>query len=133
MIHTRIARIISPSLVVLAAGTDQGVQEGMEFVIYELGDTVLDPETNEPLGQIEVIKGRLQVSHVQDRISHATTMGHSRTETIDPWSVTSGAIISFPPKQVVTRTVYEELPVEGAVALEVDMKVRVGDRVRSVR
>lgn len=132
MIQTKVARIISPTQVVLAAGSEQGVREGMAFVLYALGDPITDPETGEPLGQLELIKGRVKVFHVQDKLSRAVTPSRSVTEKVDPLGYIS-AIHKFTlaPYEV-TKTVYDELRVEGAVAVEQDLTVRVGDRARSI-
>ena len=133
MIQTTVARIISPTQVVLAAGSEQGVREGMVFVIYQLGDPVIDPETGESLGQLELIKGRVKVFHVQEKLSRATTPSRSVTETIDPLAEMAAGIAGHTlGRRQVTKTVYDELRVEGPVAVEQDLTVRIGDRARSV-
>jgi hypothetical protein len=121
MIMTKIAHILSPTRVVLAAGTEQGVQDGMEFIIYELSDPISDPETNESLGQLELHKGRVRVIHVQDKLSTAITLPKRRP-----------ALLFMPFEGRWTER--EELSVEPSAATMVkeDLTVRVGDRVRSV-
>jgi hypothetical protein len=120
MIETKIVRILNPTQVVLGAGSEQGVREGMTFVLYSLSDEIRDPETGESLGQLEIVKGRVRVTHVQQRFCTATT--ESRTVTrgpLDPLALLRK-----------TETVYEQLKVEGAVAVETDLTVRVGDLAR---
>src|SRR5207244_1603202 len=73
MVNTRIAKIITPTMVVLAAGTLQGVTEGMEFIIYELTEPILDPDTKEDLGQLELHKGRVRVINAEEKASQAIT------------------------------------------------------------
>src|SRR5262249_22207625 len=125
MIQSKIAKILSPTKVVLSAGAEQGVQEGMVFVIYELGDAVVDPETQEPLGQLELHKARVKVSQVQDRLSVATTL---------PLEVER-----FPLSPVGLfgkETVYPQLPLDESIATAVEevrkLTVKVGDLVRSL-
>jgi hypothetical protein len=125
VIETKIARIISPTQVVLAAGSAQGVREGMHFLIFELSEPINDPETGESLGQLELVKGRVKVAHVQEKMSYATTLNREISRSVFP------SIQPFLPREW-KETVYDQLPVEGAVALQTDLKVRVGDRVRSV-
>src|SRR5262249_44636212 len=127
MIQTKIARILSPTQVILAAGSKQGVQEGMKFLIYELGDNILDPETGQVLGQLELIKGRVQVQHVQENLSHAATPGKSVTEEVDPLA----ALSVMHPRRV-TRFVQPELPVEGVMPIDQKLIVRVGDMARTI-
>ena len=51
--------MLNPTSVILAAGSDDGVKQGMEFVIYSLSETIRDPETGDDLGQLEIVKGRV--------------------------------------------------------------------------
>jgi hypothetical protein len=133
MIRTKIARILSPTRFVLAAGAEDGVQEGMEFIIYELSDPIHDPETSEPLGHLELHKGRVKVIHVQDKLSTATTLPRKvyHPSIGDLLQLTrrfswahEGGWVEHP----------EELPIDQsqAVAVKTDLTVRVGDRARSV-
>lgn len=73
-IKGKIIRILSPTQVVIDKGFVDGVRSEMEFVIYEEGEPLADPDTNEVLERIEVIKGRIYILHVQERVSVATTM-----------------------------------------------------------
>ena len=72
-ILTKVAQIRSDTEIVLAAGSDQLVTEGMKFVIYEIGETIDDPETGESLGELEYVKGRVVAKNVQEKITLART------------------------------------------------------------
>lgn len=130
MVRTKIAQILSPTRVVLASGAEQGVREGMEFVIYELSDPVIDPETKEPLGQLELHKGRVRVIHVQDRIATAITLPRKVFRSgfgfpiLDLKRAMEGRWIEEP----------EDLPIDKSVGIaeRPPLTVRVGDLVRSV-
>ena len=130
MIQTRIAQIISPTHFVLAAGMEQGVQEGMEFIIYELSDPVIDPETKESLGRLELHKGRVRVIHVQDKISTARTLPRKFYRP--------GLSEILPSLLPATKggwvEEYERLPIDetATTAVKADLTVKVGDLVRSV-
>jgi len=131
MIYTKVARIISDTQVVLAAGSENGVEEGKEFIIFQFSDPIPDPETGESLGQLEFVKGRVVVTHVQDKVSVATTKTRQVTRRIPPVSE-SASVSRLLGGYDVSETVADRLKVEGAVALETDPTVRVGDAVRSV-
>ncbi|HEY3788661.1 MAG TPA: hypothetical protein VGL71_07390 [Urbifossiella sp.] len=122
MIYTTIARILSPTQVVLAAGAEEGIKPGMEFVIYDLSDRIVDPESKEDLGQIELVKGRVIADHVQEKMTIAST--RSRQITVNPFD------ISVFINRIETR--HDELKVEGVAPIQNDHLVRVGDRVRSL-
>lgn len=55
--------------VVINAGANQGVKIGDNYLIVGLGPEILDPDTNEPLERLELVRGRVSVSHVQEKIS----------------------------------------------------------------
>lgn len=130
MIHTSVARILSPTHVILSAGSQHGVREGMVFVIYQLGDPIIDPETLESLGQLEIIKGRVKVYHVQDKLCHASTFSRTETRLISPFKEMSRMRELL--GQQVEETVFEQLKVDSALAVETDLTVRVGDKARSI-
>jgi hypothetical protein len=129
VIKTRVAQILSTTQLVLAAGSEDGVREGMEFVVYALGRQISDPETGQSLGQLEMVKGRVKVSYVQEKMCQATAIHRTVTETIDPIAFTGMQM--FQPRQV-KRTVYDELKVEGALPVDADLTVRQGDYAHSV-
>lgn len=131
MIHTNVARILSPTQVILSAGSQHGVREGMVFIIYELGDPIIDPETLQSLGQLEIIKGRVKVYHVQEKICQASTFSRQQTRVIDPFEAIIGPTRAFQPREV-EETVFEQLKVESALAVQTDLTVRVGDKARTI-
>jgi len=126
MIRTKIAQILSPTRVVLAAGAEQGVQEGMEFIIYELSDQVYDPDTKESLGQLELHKGRVKVILVQEKLSTATTLTREVYRR-------RPSILDMVPGQGRWVEEYERLSVDlsASTAVKADLIVKVGDLVRS--
>ena len=128
MVQTKIARILSPTQVVLAGGTEQGIREGMEFVIYELSEPIFDPDTRESLGQLELHKGRLKVLFAQDKIATATTLKRKvYRQSIADFAALSGLTGGWTED-------HEKLPVETSAitALKNELTVKVGDLVRSV-
>lgn len=132
MVRTKIARIISPTQVVLAAGSDHGVRKGMEFIIYELTDPIQDPETGEDLGQLELVKGRVQATHVQEKVTLASTRARQVTRRLPSLEDWIGGRFG-PRSETVTETAHEELPLDPAVAAtQSEPTVKVGDLVRSV-
>lgn len=54
---------------VINRGTESGVELGMNFLIFRLGDSISDPTTGEDLGVLEIVVGRARISHVQERMS----------------------------------------------------------------
>lgn len=69
MIKGKVASILSRYQLVLNIGAQDGVSADMCFVIYEEGDEITDPDSGEPLGRLELVKGEVRVSHVQESIT----------------------------------------------------------------
>ena len=65
----RVAYKLSPSRVVINRGKDQGVSLDQVFLIYALGDVVIDPVENSELGQLEIVRGRGRVTHLQENLA----------------------------------------------------------------
>lgn len=67
--NIKVAQVVDEYTVVMTAGSQDGISVGDDFILYRLGDEVLDPDTLEPLGVFEEVIGRGAVTHVQERIS----------------------------------------------------------------
>lgn len=62
----RVAQIVDEYRLVLNVGKRDGVTIQDKFLVYGLGSEIIDPETNENLGILELVKGRGKVEHLQD-------------------------------------------------------------------
>ncbi len=67
----KIAAVIDATTLVLNVGQQQGVREGMTFAVIAAHQQITDPDTGENLGLWEVVKGRVIVTHVQERMCTA--------------------------------------------------------------
>ena len=125
MIKGKIVKILSETDVILDVGEKDVVTEDMEFVIYNESEDILDPETQENLGTLETVKGRLRITHVMERMCRATTT---------TYQATTPSIASFMLTSERTETRKRKLKVEESdiTPINEDMIVKVGDLVRSV-
>ena len=64
----RVVEIITKTKIILNCGSDHGVKLNFRFIIYGLSKPLIDPVTNEELGQAEIIRGEGTVTHVQDKL-----------------------------------------------------------------
>lgn len=69
LLKGRVAKFLSRSKIVINLGSEHGVKEGMEFIIYDEGPLIMDPETGRALENLEIIKGRVKITNVQQKIS----------------------------------------------------------------
>lgn len=135
LIEGKVAQILSEDYIVVNRGREAGVKVGMVFVVLAQGEEVRDPDTHDLLGQWEVPKGYVRVTHVQERL--CTCQGHvpgeQATEAEDPSTkVLSAAMVSrsmqFDTNRArmnVNRSQVAGLPAVGPIS--------VGDTVREFR
>lgn len=69
----KIASVIDEKTIVINKGYKDGVQLKQTFLVYRIGDNILDPETGEELGNLEIVLGRGSITHVQEKISTLTS------------------------------------------------------------
>lgn len=74
----KIVHVRDKYTVVLNAGSDHGVTIGKRFLIIGLGETITDPDTNEELERLEIVRGKAQVIHVQEKISTLRSVDFER-------------------------------------------------------
>lgn len=96
----RIAQIIDDHRIVINKGREHGVRVGQRFLILAIGDEIFDPETEESLGQVEIVKGRGEVTHVQEKMATLqTTETHEiRRKPSAFLALTQGAEVTHEPK-----------------------------------
>ena len=68
VINGKVAAIIDDATLVINVGLEQGVREGMTFLVFDEHAEIVDPDTGEALGNWEMVKARLLVTHVQERM-----------------------------------------------------------------
>ncbi|MCF2166069.1 hypothetical protein KV541_01490 [Halobacterium salinarum] len=64
--------------IVVNVGEEDGVVAEMEFIVYEVGEVIEDPDTGEALGNVEHVKARVVPKHIQEKM---TVMTSGETET----------------------------------------------------
>lgn len=64
----KVSKIIDEFTLVLNYGAEDGAKKGQEFLIYSIGDEILDPDTHESLGNLEIVKGSGKVINIQPKM-----------------------------------------------------------------
>ena len=65
----KVVSVLDNYRVALNAGLNQGIKIGQRYLIYSLGnEEIIDPDTNESLGFLEIVKGTGEVIHVQEKL-----------------------------------------------------------------
>lgn len=65
----KVVEIIDASRVAINRGSKDGIQNGQRFLVYSLGKELFDPETEESLGKLEIVRGVGVAAHVQERLT----------------------------------------------------------------
>ncbi|WP_065571419.1 hypothetical protein [Microbacterium oleivorans] len=79
-IEGKVATVLNERELVLNVGAEEGVEIGMRFkILYPGGIQITDPDTNEPLGNVEWPKTEVKVVSVQPHMAVGRTF---RTITI---------------------------------------------------
>jgi len=71
LIEGKVAKILDKYSLVINRGREHGVTEDMRFVIYQEGETIIDPDGGKTLGKLEIVKGKVKIDNVQEKISTA--------------------------------------------------------------
>lgn len=112
--------------VVINKGAEQNVRVGMKFLIVGLGEVIRDPDTGEELEQLEIVRGRAEVVHVQNKLATLKSIEVDRqpdTREIKKVTSRNGGFASLiGPQDVVTESITPSEP----VLLEL-RGVKVGD------
>ncbi|MGK7937402.1 MAG: hypothetical protein AB4206_16665 [Xenococcaceae cyanobacterium] len=65
-----IARIVSPTRIVINRGSEHGIKTGQTMLVYTLEtEETKDPNTGESLGYLEIYKGTGKIIHTQEKMS----------------------------------------------------------------
>jgi len=66
----KVVKVVDDITVVVNAGSDDGIAPHQKFTLYCLGsEDLVDPDTGENLGRLEVVKGVVAPTHIQDKIA----------------------------------------------------------------
>ena len=71
----RVAQVLSGTQLVLNVGSNNGIKDNSNFLIYSIGEEdIIDPVTGKSLGKLEYVKGKGHVIHLQEKICTIETL-----------------------------------------------------------
>nr|VFJ47804.1 MAG: hypothetical protein BECKFM1743A_GA0114220_1005114 [Candidatus Kentron sp. FM]VFJ48835.1 MAG: hypothetical protein BECKFM1743C_GA0114222_100642 [Candidatus Kentron sp. FM]VFK15419.1 MAG: hypothetical protein BECKFM1743B_GA0114221_103694 [Candidatus Kentron sp. FM] len=76
--HAKVAQVVDDFRVIIDAGRNEGVDIGQHFLLYDIGDEVIVPQTRENLGRLELVKGTGRITQVQDKMATLETAEHKK-------------------------------------------------------
>jgi len=78
----KVVKVIDQTRVIINRGSFDEVGVNDRFLIYQHGEEIYDPDTNESLGRIEIVKGRGVVTHVQERMATIESYLHEKPSVL---------------------------------------------------
>lgn len=80
----KVIKVINSYKLVINKGSHDGVAMYNRFLIYHLGEKMIDPDTQEDLGTLELVCGEGKPEHIQEHITTLVTAKESvkKTKTV---------------------------------------------------
>lgn len=69
----KVIKIIDEYSLVINRGSEHDIRINSKFLIFGTGERLVDPDTGEDLGTLEIVRGRARVIHVQAKMSTLTS------------------------------------------------------------
>jgi hypothetical protein len=125
----KVVRVSDKITVIINKGSENGIVIGDKFLIVGLGEIIVDPDTQEDLEQLEIVRGKAIVIHVQEKISTLQSCEYEKSsDEREIKKVTSRGGVAFPgvfgPQDTVTESIKP-----GEERLKELKGVQVGDRI----
>jgi len=125
LLKGKILKILSNYSVIISLGREQGVAMDMKFIIYEEGEMIKDPETGADIEKLEILKGEVTVTQVQEKISVAESFEIEK-RVYSPLDI----ITSYASRTVITKE--KKTLTDETIEAPTPSKVKVGDLVRQI-
>ena len=77
----RVVKVLDEYKLVINKGTQDGVVSSDRFLIYQLGEELIDPDTNESLGILEIVCGEGRPEHIQEHITTIVSTKQKKTKS----------------------------------------------------
>lgn len=65
----KVVKIIDSFTIVIDKGEEHGVKKDSIFLVVGIGDEIVDPDTNAVLERLEIVRGCVIATHVQQKIT----------------------------------------------------------------
>lgn len=121
----RVVDIPSEFDLVINAGQIDGICEGMDFDVFEYGKEIIDPETNESLGTLDIIKATVEVIHVFPKICQCRKITYDDTPVFPILNTLPNTTQIVPHKHKLNVDYASIVP-----NIPVDTTIKIGDKAR---
>ncbi len=115
--------------IVINRGERDGISSGDRFLIYEAGEELFDPDTQESLGKLEIVKGIAKPKHIQESVTTLIPDEYLPSTQIKKRLIPKGVGVLYPPLTHQEEEIIESLPPEPISFRD----VKVGDLVKPMK
>lgn len=116
----KVAKILDEYSIIVNGGSNDGLNEGDILEIYLPGDSVIDPETNEDLGILDIIKARIKIHTIYPKMCLCVNL-----KEYNPISNITNALYGSSPARLNIDPSQMSLAID-----DKEKEIRVGDLVR---
>ncbi len=141
-IRGTVARVLNTREIAINLGTEHGITIGMYFDVMDAEESdIIDPNTKEMLGSIERPKIRMKITHIEEKLSVASTyksecvnVGGTGTKysAVLKDALNNTSLPLTPPRWVKKYETLEKTEETPTPLDEKDSKVKTGDPVVQV-
>lgn len=124
-----VVEVQDPYTVAINRGSSNGIKVGQRFLIYGLSDKeIVDPETQESLGYLEIVRGTGTVVHLQEKLA---TIETDKTRK-------KNRVIAHKPRQRYPALFWPDADIEKVETIEGDEihiafdDAKIGDKARPI-
>lgn len=119
----KIIKVINEQNIVINAGKDKGLEEGTELEIFTPGEVLVDPETKEELGTLDIVKADIELTTLYEKFSICKNSAYVTTNPI------IGIAESFEQRRRKDLNI-DTTEISGYGVDEYSKKIKIGDLVR---
>lgn len=65
----KVAHIVDDYTLIINKGSENGINLGQRFLVFIIGEEIVDPESKESLGNLEIVKGTGKITHLQPKMA----------------------------------------------------------------
>lgn len=128
----RIVKILDEQRLVANIGLQDGVSPGDRFVVFETGEEIVDPESGESLGELELVKAQVEAAHVQERMVILAAPSGSEQERPIAKTVLSAIMAQTSPGPDKREAISLGVRKDQISGMPLVHPIQVGDQVRRV-
>lgn len=112
-VEAKVVKIVDDFKLAINKGSDDGITKNDIFIIFEKGEELFDPDTNQSLGFLEIPKLKMRVFNIQDKLT--------LLESMETQTITDRKIKKTIKKQSSGKNdIYRRLSAVGTLALGLD-------------